>query len=246
MPRIFISHSVKDKKVVQEFVNTILKLGLKIKSTNIYCSSLAGHGTQSNGDWLKSIKHKLKSYDLIIFILFKNFLKSEICIIEMGAAWMWDVDPILLRVENMNLGRLKYLYNTKTIEDLRKGSNLDNFKESVVKYGMKGSGVAEWNGHRNEFLSRSKKFKKTFSTSKKTKTIKKSNSLSEKEMIILRAIYNSPGHSLSPTSISIRTRIPKPAVDILINTSVNSGFLENVGSDYQLTEKAVKLLAGIE
>lgn len=247
MPKIFISHSIKDKKIVEEFVDTILKLGLKIKSTNIYCSSLASHGTHSNGDWLKSIKRKIKTYDLVIFILSKDFLKSEICLIEMGAAWIRDKDTILLTVENMNLGKLKYLYNTKKIEDLRKGSNLDNFKDTMSKqYGIKLVEVSEWNGHKNDFLSQGKKFKKPGSNSKKIKTINKANKLSEKEMIILRTIYTPPAYSLSPPIISSKSNIRKPAADILIQGLVQKKYLKNVGSDLQLEEKAVKLLEGIE
>ena len=41
---IFISHSSKDKKLVDVFVDTILRLGIGFKDNDIFCTSIEGLG----------------------------------------------------------------------------------------------------------------------------------------------------------------------------------------------------------
>lgn len=98
--KIFISHSSKDIKIVEAFVKHILRLGLDISSERIFCTSMEGHGVKS-GEYIPDrIKAEINKSCIAFLLLSKNYKKSEVCLNEVGAAWVslekTNVIPILL------------------------------------------------------------------------------------------------------------------------------------------------------
>ncbi|MBK8514777.1 MAG: hypothetical protein IPL55_00380, partial [Saprospiraceae bacterium] len=131
--------------------------------------------------------------------------------------------------------------------NLEESGSLDNLYDTTKpKFEIAGTTASAWNGYKNDFLKQSKiLIRGSVNTNEPSKN-KASNTLNEKEMEIIKTIYSSSGHSISPGSISIITKFSRPVTDILIKGLIQKKHLKNVGSDYQLTEKAVKLLEGIE
>jgi len=98
--KIFISHSSKDEKYVKPFVEYVLRLGLDIDSSRIFCTSVNGHGI-TVGEYIPdSIRTEIHKAGIVLLFLSKNYKNSEICLNEMGAAWVLlektQVIPILL------------------------------------------------------------------------------------------------------------------------------------------------------
>ncbi len=98
--KIFISHSSKDLFIVESFVEIILRLGLNIHTERIFCSSMEGHGVQS-GEYIPDrLKEEIKKSIIAFLFISKNYKSSEICLNELGAAWVslekTNVIPILL------------------------------------------------------------------------------------------------------------------------------------------------------
>jgi hypothetical protein len=98
--KIFISHSSKDIDFVKEFVESILQLGLGISHERIFCSSMEGHGVQS-GEYIPDrLKEEMRKSCLAILFISDNYRTSEVCLNEVGAAWVTlertNVIPLLL------------------------------------------------------------------------------------------------------------------------------------------------------
>ena len=85
-PKVFVSHSVSDwDELVSPLVKQLLKLGCDLPRERIFCSSMPG--TIKNGEaFVKQIFEELKNSDLFITLLSPNFLRSEFCLAELGAA----------------------------------------------------------------------------------------------------------------------------------------------------------------
>lgn len=86
--KIFISHSSKDREVVNAFVEIILILGLEVKRSNIFCTSVDGLDIKSGEDFKERIQRELIEAKVVIQMLSKNYKSSEVCLNEMGAAWV--------------------------------------------------------------------------------------------------------------------------------------------------------------
>jgi len=82
---IFISHSSKDKAIVQLFVDDVLQLGAGIKPEQIFCTSIEDMGIKNGDDIRKHIHQNIKNADYSFLLISNNYKKSEICLNEMGA-----------------------------------------------------------------------------------------------------------------------------------------------------------------
>lgn len=109
--KIFISHSSQDTEIVERFVNEVLKLGLAIPPNRIFCSSIEGQGIRKGGYIPDSLKSEMSHSGLVFLFISKAYQKSEVCLNEVGAAWVLlekeQVIPILLNdVDFSELGIL--------------------------------------------------------------------------------------------------------------------------------------------
>lgn len=84
---IFISHSSKDIRYVEAIVDLLEKIGLR--ETQIFCSSFPEYGIPLGENIFDYLKSQFNLLDLtVLFVLSDNYYKSEICLNEMGAAWV--------------------------------------------------------------------------------------------------------------------------------------------------------------
>lgn len=104
--RIFISHSSKDHELVKKFIDTILILGLGIKRENVFCTSVHGTKIRCGADFKKVILDELLNSKAVIQIITKSYKTSEVCLNEMGAAWVLssNVIPLVGHPFNYDVG----------------------------------------------------------------------------------------------------------------------------------------------
>lgn len=96
MPKIFISHAVKDADmIVRPFID-MLVMGLGIDRGEIYCTSDGDIPTGVN--FPEHIKTNINSAELVIMILTENYMDSDFCLNEMGASWAnnQNIYPIVI------------------------------------------------------------------------------------------------------------------------------------------------------
>lgn len=83
---IFVSHAVNDKALADAFVD-LLQTGGNIAYDEIFCSSLEGLGIPAGVNFIDHIKDQIQSPKLVIAIISRNYLASQFCMCELGAAW---------------------------------------------------------------------------------------------------------------------------------------------------------------
>lgn len=86
MKKIFISHSSQDKKLVLEFVD-FLQTGMGVYRKQIFCTAMKGIPV-AGSEFLGEIKREIAEDMVFIPIITENYLKSKICLMELGAAWV--------------------------------------------------------------------------------------------------------------------------------------------------------------
>lgn len=94
--KIFISHSTKDKNLIEEFLE-FLQTGLNIDINDIYCTSIE-ETIPTGTNFVEHIKENIVDTNLIIFLLTPNYFQSHFCLAELGAAWVLNsnIYPIIV------------------------------------------------------------------------------------------------------------------------------------------------------
>ncbi len=131
--RIFISHSSKDRKIVKHFKEKILQLGLKLDADEIFCTSVDDTGIKSGDDFPLEIKRNIKNSTFIILIITDNYKKSEMCLNEMGAAWILDTKVIPFVLDPINYNNVGLAFNSTQILKLNNRSDLMNFRDHHIE-----------------------------------------------------------------------------------------------------------------
>ena len=71
--RIFISHSSKNKDIIEKFVDYILQLGIGIKAEDIFCTSIEEMGVKNGEDIRKHIQTNIQNVDYAFLIISKKY-----------------------------------------------------------------------------------------------------------------------------------------------------------------------------
>ncbi len=155
--KIFISHSGKDKDIAEAFVDLILHGGLSVPINEIFCTSTEGTKIKSGDDWRKSIKNNIGSAKINFLIISPNYKESEVCLNEMGAAWMTDSIVLPLIVPPINLKTVGVIQEPNQIEKLLDESSLDRIKDIVqAQIDIDNSLIKSdrWTSKKKEFIIR--------------------------------------------------------------------------------------------
>ena len=104
--KIFISHSSLDTEIGEKFVDALIDIG--IPKEIIFFSSRYHTGVELGKDFHAVIKDNIKSCDIVIFLLTRNFYNSAACLNEMGAAWVVQCDYTNIYTPNFSFGNPKY------------------------------------------------------------------------------------------------------------------------------------------
>jgi hypothetical protein len=131
MKRIFISHASKDKYIIQSFVDDILDAGLGIDVNDIFCTTIDGTKIPSGNDWRNEIKKSLEESIITFLIITPHYKESEMCLNEMGAAWVLSGKTIPLFVEPINYDSVGILQEVKQVERLLDEKSLDRIKDQL-------------------------------------------------------------------------------------------------------------------
>ena len=114
MPKIFVSYSSKDEELVDRFLEFLMR-GMGVSEDDIFCTRLAGT-LPAGTDFLARIRTELRENGIVIPLITPNYMKSEFCLMELGASWALSGDggkrfyPVLaetMTYESMNHTPLK-------------------------------------------------------------------------------------------------------------------------------------------
>ncbi len=131
MKEIFISHSTKDKIIADNFIDLILHGALSVPIDKIFCTSTDGTKIKSGTEWRNSILSALKEAKLNFLLISPNYKESEVCMNEMGAAWIASANVIPLIIEPINYNSVGVIQEPVQIEKLLDEKSLDRIKDLV-------------------------------------------------------------------------------------------------------------------
>ncbi len=151
----FISHSSKDKALIEAFVEKIIRLGIGIPTDDIFCTSIETMGIKNGDDMRNHIRQNILGCDLALLMISRSYIRSSICLNEMGAVWSMPIPKVnVFLLPGCELPQsIGWLYEVKKADMLCNSHSLDQFFETLTKtYGIDGN-VAEWGRQRDHFLS---------------------------------------------------------------------------------------------
>ena len=152
--KIFISHSSKDRPIVNPFVTYILRLGLKIDTHHLFYSSKESTGVIAGDNIFSKIKEELASADMVFLMLSKNYEKSNPCLMELGATWGMGTQFIPILLPDYDCNELEK-WHMRDIMDIKinDAENLDQLFYIISrKYPDKQLDVNDWNEQKKTFL----------------------------------------------------------------------------------------------
>lgn len=90
---LFLSHSSKDVKIVEKFVNFMYKIGLTEK--DMICTSVSSTKIPVCEDIYEYLRSILSNEEIFaIFFLSDNYYSSPVCLNEMGALWLKKAESL--------------------------------------------------------------------------------------------------------------------------------------------------------
>lgn len=151
--KIFISHSSKDKIVIDSFVTHVLRLGCGLQPNDIVCTSLESMGVKTGDDIRNYLKKQIKECDYVFFMISSNYKESGICLNEMGAAWVLNknVKPFLF--PNYDFKDIGWLYEISKGSTLDNENTLDHLRDELLEvYALiEKPQTADWTSNKKEF-----------------------------------------------------------------------------------------------
>lgn len=131
--KIFISHSSKDKTIVDAFTN-LLRLGANISHKDIFCTSIEEMKIHNGDDIRKHIQENIKHCDFAILLISPNYKQSEICLNEMGAVWAIDKKVRTYVLPGLQESEVGWLIDTKAAEKINDPVALAALYDEFVEF----------------------------------------------------------------------------------------------------------------
>ena len=150
--KVFISHSSKDKDLVSEFCDRILRLGIGLSADDIFCTSIEDMNIKNGDDIRKHIKENILSADFSFLLISENYKKSEICLNEMGAVWATDNNVRYYLLPNTGIDKLGWLCDANQAEQLIDHIVLDKLYTELKNYYDLDVKLETWSRQRMTFV----------------------------------------------------------------------------------------------
>ena len=153
--KIFISHSSRDKNLIEAFVEKILRLGIGISADDIFCTSIETMGIKNGDDMRNHIRKNILGCDLALLMISRSYVGSSICLNEMGAVWNMPIPNVNVFVcpDSKIPESIGWLYEVKKADMLCNKQALDRFYETVTTAFDMERKVTEWGIQRDAFLN---------------------------------------------------------------------------------------------
>lgn len=150
---IFISHSSKDKILIDKFVEKILILGLNLSKDDIFCTSTEGFGIKTGDDFRNAIKENISNAKITLLLISPNYKKSEICLNEMGAAWALNSHVLPVIIDPIDYKSVGVILEPLQIAKVNDSMFLDELSKIILKTLNKNNfDIVTWNKHKQEFI----------------------------------------------------------------------------------------------
>ena len=150
---IFISHAKVDEPLVREFVE-MLRLGVDIQRTEIFCTSLEGMGIPKGKSFIDFIKDQLNNSNFIITLISPNYYESPFCMCEMGATWILQSNHYPLLVPPLSYDNLKGVIGKTQVGSIKSKNDLSELYDRLRESNYGSDSTSNWEVQRDCFLKK--------------------------------------------------------------------------------------------
>lgn len=113
-PKVFISHSSKDKDFVEALVTLLESIGFDNKT--LFCSSVEDYWIGLSQNIFESLRSLFHDHELfVIFVHSPRYYESAVSLNEMGAAWVLKNDYCSILTNDMSKEQMKGVVDPSTI-----------------------------------------------------------------------------------------------------------------------------------
>lgn len=152
--KVFISHASADQQLVSMFVEEILVSGMGFKPEDIFYSSNEDMGVENGKDIPEAIRTGLQEAKVFMMMVSDNYRRSEVCLNEMGAAWIRDdLLRIILLLPGTGFDRMGWLVSLKKGTKLMDPKGLDRLYDQITEALRIPRKTATWNQHKDVFIA---------------------------------------------------------------------------------------------
>lgn len=137
--KLFISHSQKDIRIVEKFVDLLNRIGLD--RNTLFCSSVPGFNIrQGSGDIFEYLRAEFDNNNLfVVFMLSRNYYESAACLNEMGAAWILRREYQAILLPGFEYRDIEGAINPRDIcfkldDKHNRIPSIGEFKDNVVEF----------------------------------------------------------------------------------------------------------------
>lgn len=153
--RVFISHSSQDKEIVSSFIENILVAGCGLRQEDIMYTSCEDMGVGNGEDIPMAIKKGIQECQLFLMMVSEHYRSSEVCMNEMGAAWITDSiqKRCILLLPDVGFDKMGWLLSLSKANKLNEEDGLNHFHDIIVPLLNLPLMTGTWNKCRSKFLS---------------------------------------------------------------------------------------------
>ena len=148
---IFISHAIRDRKLVEEFSERV-RLGLDLKSENIFCSSLEGMDIPPGVNFSDFIREQIHNPRIVIFMISPAFLESQFCMCELGATWVMAHEQIPLLIPPVGNEHMRGVLGNVQAERICEKESLNKLAERIKQNLQIEVNLPVWSKNVDKFL----------------------------------------------------------------------------------------------
>ena len=131
--RVFISHAVKDKELVDAFFD-LLQTGVGLSPHDSFCSSLEGMGIPAGKNFVDYIREKVQNPELVLLILSPNYLESLFCQCELGTGWALSHNMVPIVAPPTNFSGLKAVLTGTHAYRIDSDTDLSELRDQIVAF----------------------------------------------------------------------------------------------------------------
>ena len=186
--KIFISHSSKDKDIVDAFV-TLLCMGGGFSPNDIFCTSIEGMKIKNGEDIRQHIQNNVNFADFAILLISPNYKQSEICLNEMGAVWAINKKVKTYVLPGLKESKVGWLIDTKAAEKINDMTALASLYDTFVRFYNLSGNTELWTAQAMKFCNTLKNIYKEFESS----VTNTQASRGEKSELVINVINSFPG-----------------------------------------------------
>jgi len=130
--KIFLSHAYDDRVIAEKLIEKIIVPIFNIeKQRDIFYTSKRELGIRSSLNWRNKIKTNLQDCNIFIALITSNFKQREMCLGELGAAWVQNKKIYSLILPPIKYENFSVIVSELQADILIKKEDIKSFVESM-------------------------------------------------------------------------------------------------------------------